>query len=211
MLFGPYLVILGAVVNVVGSLFYLRDTFVGKVKPNKITFLLWAAAPLIGGVAAVARGVTWAAVPVFIAGLLPLVILIVSFGNPKAYWKLNKIDYVHGGLSVLALVLWAVTNEPIVAIIFAILSDFFAALPTLTKTWRHPETENGWAYLASSFNGLTGVIAVSVLTFEQIAFPLYLFIMMGLIGIVALRRPISNNPSSNIVHPKAKAGLGGAG
>lgn len=40
-------VILGAVIFAIGSLSYLIDTLKGKVKPNRVTFFLWALAPLI--------------------------------------------------------------------------------------------------------------------------------------------------------------------
>jgi hypothetical protein len=68
-------------------------------------------------------------------------IFLASFTNKKAYRKLEKIDYICGIFSALALVLWRVTKEPAVATIFAILSDGFAAIPTLRKGWRYPETE----------------------------------------------------------------------
>lgn len=182
------LVIFGVLLNAIGTSFYLRALFAGTAKPNKMTFLMWSIAPLIGGVAAIAKGVTWSAIPVFVAGLWPLAIFITATFTPHAYWKLKPSDYLCGALSVLALILWAITKEPNVAILFAILSDGFAALPTLVKAWRHPETEYPSGYLASSFSGLTGVIVATAFTFSQVAFPLYLFIMMGLIGLAAIRK-----------------------
>ena len=187
------LVIFGVLINAVGTSFYLRALFAGTAKPNKMTFLMWSIAPLIGGVAAIAKGVTWSAIPVFAAGLWPLAILIAALYTPHAYWKLKPSDYFCGALSILALLLWAITKEANVAILFAILSYGFAALPTLVKAWRHPETEFPSGYLASSFSGLTGVIAAPSVAFAQVAFPLYLFIMMGLIGMAALRSRRNKN------------------
>lgn len=180
-------VIIGALVNAVGTSFYIRDIFAGKTRPNKMTFLMWSIAPLIGGVAALFRGATWSTVPVFVAGLWPLAIFIVAIGVKSAYWKLNRTDYIFGVWSALAIILWLITEEPNVAILFAILADWFAANPTLVKAWKHPDTELAWPYLASSFSGLTGVFVASSFTFAQVAFPIYLFVMMGLIGLVALR------------------------
>ena len=186
---GGWIVFVGVAVNVLGTAIYVRHTLFGEVKPNRVTFFLWSVAPLIAGIAAVAKGVTWATVPVFAAALLPFSILIASYWNPKAYWKLSRRDYFYGVLSVAALVLWAITEEPNVAIAFAILSEFFATTPTLIKAWQYPETEYGPSYFGSSFNGFTAILAASAFTFEQIAFPLYLFIVMGIIGIATLRKP----------------------
>ncbi len=181
-----WIVFIGGAANFVGTGLYIKHVLFGAARPNRITFLLWTAAPLIGGIAAVARGATWATVPVFVAAFLPFAILVASFWNPRAYWKLTWKDYFYGALSVMALILWGITNEPNVAIALAILSDLFATLPTVVKAWHHPETEYGPSYIGSSFNGLTGIIAASAFTFEQIAFPIYLFVMMGVIGFVVM-------------------------
>lgn len=166
---------------------YIKEIIAGRARPNKMTFLMWSIAPIIAGTAAVFRGATWPAVPVFVAGFWPLATLLAAMWVRKSYWKLNKSDYAFGIFSALALILWLVTDEPNVAIAFAILSDWFAANPTLVKAWKYPETESAWTYLASSFSGLTGVFAAESFSFAEIAFPAYLFIMMGLIGMAALR------------------------
>lgn len=181
------LVILGVLVNSVGTVYYIRGMFAGKVRPNKMTFLMWSIAPLIGGVAALVKGATWSTIPVFLDGFWPLVILLIALLNVRAYWRLQTSDYICGILSALALILWGITREPDIAIVFAILGDFFAAVPTLIKAWRYPKTENPWGYFGSSFSGLTGVIVATSWSFSQVAFPAYLFVMMGLTGAAALR------------------------
>jgi len=40
-------VILGAIIATAGGLSYLIDTLKGKVKPNRVSYLLWSIAPLI--------------------------------------------------------------------------------------------------------------------------------------------------------------------
>ena len=78
-----------------GSLAYVKDTLKGKSKPNRMTFLIWAAGPFIGVSAGIAAGAAWwALLPVFIAGLGPVAIFLASFKNPAAYWKLGILDYV---------------------------------------------------------------------------------------------------------------------
>jgi len=69
-----YLVIGGALLNLLGAVAYIRDTLQGKTKPNRVTWSLWAAVPMIAVAAAVSDGVTWAIVPVFMSGVNPLLI-----------------------------------------------------------------------------------------------------------------------------------------
>jgi len=71
-----YLVFVGTIVLFFGGVLpYIKDTLKGKTKPNKMTWLMWSVAPLIGGMAAFADGVGWAALPVLASGFYPLPLL----------------------------------------------------------------------------------------------------------------------------------------
>lgn len=183
-----YLVFLGAAVNLGGAFFYIRNTLFGQTKPNKVTWLVWAIAPLIGTAAALAKGVTWAVLPVFMAGFVPLLIFLASFINKNAYWKLSKFDYACGLLSVLALVGWAITKEPNVAIALAVLSDGLAAVPTLVKSWQDPASESTAAYSTGIFNALTSFAAIKMWGFAELAFPINLIITDLLLIFIIRRR-----------------------
>ncbi|MFA6018182.1 MAG: hypothetical protein WCT28_00650 [Patescibacteria group bacterium] len=168
-----YLVLLGAVVQLVGIAAYLKETLQGKTKPNKVTWLMWSIAPLIAGVAALADGAGWAALPTIISGSSAALVLLASFTNRQAYWRLETFDYLCGLCSILALILWYATREPIVAITFAILSDAFATAPTVLKAWTHPKSETPLAYTTGLFNALTSFSAIRTPSISSIAFPLY--------------------------------------
>jgi len=172
-----YLVLVGAAVGLLAIFSYLKDTLRGKTKPNRITWLMWSLAPLIAAAAAFSDGVRWAASPVFMAGFCPLIIFFSSFINPNSYWKLEKFDYLCGFFSLLALIFWAITKNPVVAIIFSIASDGFASIPTIIKSWKHPETETGIVYIAGLFSALTSFAAVRVWVFPEYAFASYLVIV----------------------------------
>ena len=156
------LVIFGVTIAFLGELAYVRDTYLGRSSPNRVTFFLWSLAPFIATAAAISEGVTWAALPVFIVGFGPFMVLLASFTNKKAVWKLGKFDWYCGALAVLALIMWAITQNAVIAIAFALLSDALAGIPTLKKSWTHPETETIWAYAGSAFAVLTGLLVAIV-------------------------------------------------
>ncbi len=182
-----YLVIVGAIVQLLGIWSYIKATLYGETKPNRITWLMWSIAPLIATFAALAAGITWAVLPVFMSGFGPLLVFLASFVNKNAYWKLEIFDYICGALSVLAILLWWITNQPAVAILFAIASDASAALPTLIKAWKHPETETVDAYTTGIFNSLTSFAAIKLWTFSAYAFPIYLVVINSTITFAVLR------------------------
>ncbi|MCL2451882.1 hypothetical protein FWD20_03390 [Candidatus Saccharibacteria bacterium] len=185
-----YIVFFGAGLSLMASAGYIIDTIKGKTKPNRVSWLIWATAPIIGAIAAVSNGVTWAILPTFMAGFGPVLVLAVSFLNKKSYWKLGGGDYLCGVLAILALVLWGLTKNPNVAILLSILADLFAAIPTLVKSWRHPETETGWAYILYMLNQITGFIAMTRWDFSEASFGIYLFVINFCIAVAIYRKRI---------------------
>jgi len=185
-----YLVIVGAMVQLAGVFSYLKGTIRGETKPNRITWFMWSIAPLIASAAGLASGVTWAVLPVFMSGFGPLIIFIASFVNKNSYWKLEIFDWLCGIFSALALILWWITKDPVVAIIFAILSDLSAGLPTLIKSWKFPETENATAFLTGIFNALTSFAAIKIWVFSSYAFISYIVLMDSLIALTILKKKI---------------------
>ena len=185
-----YLVIVGAVVQLIGIWSYVRDTVRGDTKPNRMTWLMWSIAPLIASAAALASGVSWAVLPVFMSGFGPLLVFLASFVNKNSYWQLERFDYVCGLFSLLALVLWWLTKIPDIAIIFAVASDGLAATPTLIKAWRYPETENAGPFTTGLFSSLTSFAAIKVWTFAAYAFPVYLVAINTSIALVIYRKKL---------------------
>lgn len=172
-----FIVILGALISLSFTSTYLVASIRGRVKPNKITWLIWGIAPLISTAASLSTGVSWASLPVFMAGFGPILVFTVACFNKAAYWKMGKFDYICGFVSILALVAWYMTKNPNVAILLAILSDALAALPTLIKGWNFPETENGFLFLGSLFSVSTSFTEVHQWKLTEVAFPIYLIIL----------------------------------
>ncbi|MDF7663724.1 hypothetical protein PT282_03450 [Bifidobacterium sp. ESL0763] len=168
------LVFAGACVSVAFSCSYIVSTIKGTVKPNRITWLLWAVSPMIATFAALSTGVSWSILPVFTAGFMPLLVFLASFLNKGSYWKIGPVDWCCGALSIIALVLWAITKEPNLAVMLSILSDGLAALPTYIKIFKAPRTERAYYYLGGLFSATTSLVAAPNHHFATIAFAVYL-------------------------------------
>jgi hypothetical protein len=170
-------VIIGAIIAAAGSLSYLIDTLKGRVKPNRVSFLLWSLAPLIAFFAEIKQGVGIQALMTFIVGFLPLTIFIASFVNKKAVWNLTGFDLICGTLSIIGLVFWYITKSGNIAIIFSILADALAAIPTVVKSFNYPETESAWPYFASTISAILTLLTVKVWNLANIGFPLYIVLI----------------------------------
>jgi len=168
-------VIIGTLIGAAGALAYLWDTIKGKVRPNRVSFLLWAIAPMIAFAAQIKQGVGLESLMTFSTGFLPLLIFIASFTNINADWKLTSFDVACGFLSVVGLILWLITKVGNVAIFFSIVADGLAALPTLIKAYKYPETEIAWPWLATCVGVTLTLLTLQEWTFANSGFIIYIF------------------------------------
>jgi len=178
----PRFVIFGAAISLIGIGVYAIDTLRGRVKPNRVSWVLWAVAPLIAFASELASGVGWQALTTLAPGVGPLLVLIASAFNRRSYWQITRFDLTCGGLSVLALALWAATGSGNLAILFSILADGLASVPTLIKSCREPATESYWPYLATAVNGAIALLTITRWQFSEYAFPAYLVLMFTTIS-----------------------------
>ena len=167
-------VILGAILSFYGGMSYLIATLKGKARPNRVSWALWALAPLIAFSAEIKHGVGLPALMTFMVGFNPLLIVLASFVNKKATWKLSKLDVLCGILSIIGLVLWLITGKGVIAILFSILADAFAGVPTIVKSWLEPESENHTVFLFGAINAIITLLAIKTWDFAHYAFPLYI-------------------------------------
>lgn len=172
----------GLIAQTLGCVGYLIDTIKGKVRPNKVGWFMWSLAPLIAFFAMIKQGVGIEAWATFIVGFLPLCVFVASFVNKKSYWEVTKFDIFCGSLSLLGLVLWLITKVGNVAIIFSILSDGFASVLTITKSYKEPESENHWAFTLGIINAVIALLIIKNWNFENYSFQAYILIVDAIIA-----------------------------
>jgi hypothetical protein len=66
------------------------------------------------------------------------------------------------------------------------LADFLAAVPTLVKSYKAPETESANAYIGGCIGGVITLLTVKNWTMANYAFSLYLSLNMGAIALLVM-------------------------
>ena len=183
-----YCAIIGAVIGSLGGLYYLYETIVGSAQPNRITWLLWGIFPMVIFVAQRAQGVEGLSWTSFVAGLTPLLIVAASFFNKKAYWKSEPRDYYLMAAAIIGIILWGITDNPNLALLFWLLADMLAGIPTVIKSYSHPQSESWIAYAISTLGFGISFLSVQTYNFENTAFVAYVFILNGACAVLASRR-----------------------
>ena len=170
-------VYLGSAIGALGTAVYLRDTLRGTTKPNRVTWLLWAVAPLLASAVELDEGVGLRTLPTFMVGFMPLLVFVGSFHNRESVWRIRRIDYACGVMSVVGTVVWLVTRNGVLAISAAIAADFLAGVPTLMKSWTHPETETVYTYIGAVLSMVILLLTIDHWTFDVAAFPIFIVVV----------------------------------
>ena len=185
----PHFVFLGAAIGLTGSVAYAIATIRGRIAPNRVTWILWAAAPLIGFFAQLDSGVGLPAVMTLCVGVGPLLVVIASFIGAASPPRVTVFDLLCAGISVLAIVLWLTLDQPVLAVVCSVLADAAGALPTYRKAWRQPRSETPLMYACFGANGTITLLTISTWSVEQWAFPVWITVLgASMVLLLALRR-----------------------
>lgn len=194
--------IAGSVINFVACLSYVRAILKAEAAPNRVTWFLWTIVPLIAGAAQWRSGVGISTLVVLSVAAGPACVVLASFVGGMGSWRLGPFDYVCGACSLAALALWAITGDPVIAIVLSILADAAAALPTIRKAWLEPATEDRPAYLIAFVGMIVGILSVREATFAAYAFNAYLVAGSGTLALILYwprRRPLAATPASPLI------------
>jgi hypothetical protein len=170
-----HFVYLGAALGASGTLVYVWDTLRGTTQPNRVTWLLWAFAPLLAFAVEIRSGIGLRALTTFIIGFMPLLVFVASFHNSAAVWKIRRLDYVCGAMSLAGTAAWLATRNGVVAIVAAIAADFLAGIPTMVKSWSNPKSETVTSYIGAVLNSGILLLTIHRWTTDVAAFPLFIF------------------------------------
>jgi len=171
------IVYLSILISIPGLFFIIKDILKGKTRPNLVTWFFWTLAPLVGTFLQHKAGAGLSMLPVFLAGFFPLIVFIVALTKRDYYWKITIFDISCGVFAFISLILWILTHNPAISLLFAILSDGFAAIPTLVKAWKFPETETAAGYVPGVLNNILGLLVIKNWNFSIYSFGIYFIIL----------------------------------
>ena len=191
MTFPHSLVIISTLLLLWGGYAYFCDTLAGRTKPNRVSWFLWALAPLVSFSAAFSVDADiWASVRVLVGGVVPAVIFLGSFVNRKSYWKLTWFDWFCGGLSLTALLFWQLASSPLIAVLLATAANTFASIPTFIKAWNFPETETRLTFITSFLSVVLIIPAIPVWNVANSAFQIGLMLTTGALLVAIYRKAL---------------------
>lgn len=178
------LVVLAICIGLVGYVPYFHTIFSGKTKPHAFTWLVWGILTAIAfGGQIVGNGGAGAWVTGFTA-LVSFIICGLALLKGKRDFPLA--DWLCLAGCLIALALWAVTSDPLLAIILITIIDTVAFAPTFRKSYAKPYSEPTFTYTLSGLKFLVGLFALHQLSLVTALYPASLVVTNGVFVIVVV-------------------------
>jgi hypothetical protein len=165
---------LTAVTLLVGFWPYVSDILKGKTKPERASWVIWAVLLAIAFFTQLAEGARWSLVMPGLDFFIVSFIFILSIKYGAGGFV--RRDFIALIIAGVGLVLWAITDQPLTALLIIICIDGLAAYLTIIKTFKKPSTETLLAWIMSSASGFCTILAVNHLRFNLLVYPVFLTI-----------------------------------
>lgn len=181
-------ILIAIALRLLGGANYLLATWRGRVKPNAVTWFFWGIAPLIAFTAQIQEGVGIAAWMSLGLAVGPLAICCVSIIRRDARWKITRFDFACGLFAIAGLILWQLTDNPLIAIWFAIAADIAGGVPTIRKTYKRPDTEKPLPYFLTIVSMAITLLTIQTWNIASAAFPIYILLINIVLFTLGARR-----------------------
>ena len=186
------IIYLSVLISLIGPFFYVRSMLEGHTQPNLVSWSMWMLAPFIGVFFQIKAGAGLSIIPIFMAGLGPCIVIAVAIFTKKSFWKINAFDVYCGALSVIALIFYILTHNLGISVLFVILSDALAFVPTYVKAWYFPQTESSVIYICAVLSNIIGLLIIKNWIFTVYSFGSYLVMSELVIIFILYRKNFSN-------------------
>jgi hypothetical protein len=182
------ILVIAGLVDLLANVPYIKDSLKGKTKPNTASWSTWT---LINGITIVAALNAGGAINTVIIGftyfLATLSILLIALF--KGTRKYTLFDGICQFLAIIGVVLWQLSGNPNVALLFVIVSGEIAAIPTFRHSYNYPNEETLSSFVIASLIAILFVLLAPTISFASLAVPIDLVIGNGIIAmIIYLRR-----------------------
>lgn len=193
--FAAIMGVIAGIISLAGFVPYILSIFRGETVPNCATWWIWTLnGTIIGSAYFFATsdlGAIW--VPLsYILGPLFISILAIKY-NDKEY--LSRLDMVCLISAFISLILWGLSQSPLLALFFLLVIDILGAIPTYIKSYYDPLSENLVAWLIFSLGNILNLFSVTHWDLGSATYPIYLALMASTITYTVIigRRRIKHN------------------
>ncbi|MFA6519355.1 MAG: hypothetical protein WCT41_00810 [Candidatus Paceibacterota bacterium] len=164
---------------------YIRSIVTSTTRPSAVSWFGWATLFIIATAAQASKGIDWSLAVPFISSISTTIIAFTALYMGRAVW--TRADGICIVLAVLAIILWAITKEPLAALVLSMIADLSVTVPTIIKTYQDPSSEPAALWVLYVIGVTLEVAATQSFTVYNFLFPVYTVIGSAIIAGLALR------------------------
>jgi hypothetical protein len=176
------------ILSLISPISYTKSMLAGKSKPHRITHLIvWLAS--VSGILGVLHsnnkaGVIFALI--FLARASYLLVMSLKYGVGGS----SKLDRVCLVLGILAIIAYVVIKNGLLTITIGVLANVIAYIPTFTKTYREPKSEDPVLFGIEFVASLFGIFAIWQWQ-ADILFPIWFAMSCAIVIVLIYRKELS--------------------
>lgn len=154
-------------------LLYIREIFLGHVRPQRATWFIWATVSILLLVGLIANGeremiwVPWA------YALGSSIIFLISLKRGMGGW--SKLDLACISCAAASLVVWKIMGTPQLPIFINLFADLMGFLPTYKKSIINPLSERNPGWIFFTLGNLFNFFAVTSWSLPATVYMIYMF------------------------------------
>jgi hypothetical protein len=164
--------IVSGAVQVYSIVPYIRGILKGATRPNIISWFLWLVLQSIAIAGQITAGASWPLIFLFATTFNVCLVLFFALKG-YGYKKYGWLDFACLFCAIAAIIIWRITNEPVMAILMAVVADFIALIPTIWKTYKEPFSETAVAWLLLAIAAILAIISTTKFDAPNLLYPAY--------------------------------------
>ena len=182
--------ILSVVFGCAGFAPYFWSIFKNRTKPHALTWVVWT---MLDGIVFVAQLQHNAGAGLWSTGFAMIACSIVAIISlVQGEKNIKKSDAVAFITALLAIVLWQLTNNALLAVILAAATEFLSFYPTFRKSYTRPDQETVILYVLDSMRHMFAMAALEKFSLINALYPATVIITnVAFVGMVLWRRRVA--------------------
>jgi hypothetical protein len=182
----PVLGVTAAVVGVMDTLPYIRDTLRGVTRPHRGTWLIWGVLGVVVCFSQRADGASWSLVMTSTQAVLTALTFLLAIRLGEG--GLSRAEMVMIAVALAGVSGWLLAAEPLVATACVVVADVIGVALMIPKTYRDPSSETLITFAFASLAGLLAAGAVAELDPSLLLYPAYYCVANAAIALLIVHR-----------------------
>lgn len=157
------------------------------------SWAIWSVINIVIFSAMLSKGAFSLLMASYMLGTIAICILVLRKGE----WSWSRLDSITAIIAVCAMILWAITNDAITAIVLNLLALTASSIPMWLALWHDPKSQSEAPWYIWWCGGLLGLLALPEWTWASALMPVWIFCVQCTTAVL-ISRPYLERQGENL-------------